>query len=99
MASPARSLPEAKFRRQTPVGPYIADFLSFRHSMIVEVDGGQHSPQADARRTAYLEREGFRLLQFWNTDALANTEGVITQISLSLREREEATKSPKGEGE
>lgn len=93
------AFPDAKFRRQTPVGPYIADFLSYRHMLIVEIDGGQHTPEADAARTCYLQREGFRILRFWNNDTLANTEGVLTQISLSLREREEAPQAPKGEGE
>jgi very-short-patch-repair endonuclease len=93
------AFPEARFRRQCPVGPYIADFLSFRHKLIVEVDGGQHTPQSDARRTAYLQREGFRILRFWNNDVLANTEGVLMQISLSLGEREGAQQARKGEGE
>lgn len=81
-----RCFPEAKFRRQTPVGPYFADFLSFRHRLIVEADGGQHAERAeqDLHRTAYLEREGFTVLRFWNTDILANTEGVLEQISEAL---------------
>jgi very-short-patch-repair endonuclease len=37
------AFPDAKFRRQSPVGPYIGDFLSFRHRLIVELDGGQHT--------------------------------------------------------
>ena len=78
------AFPDAKFRRQTPVGPYIADFLSFRHKLIIEVDGGQHTPEADAIRTRYLEREGYRIRRFWNNDVLANTEGVLALISLSL---------------
>ena len=55
------AFPDAKFRRQSPVGPYIADFLSFGHELIVEVDGGQHALQTerDARRTAFLEGQGF----------------------------------------
>ena len=81
-----RCFPEAKFRRQTPVGPYFADILSFRHMLIVEADGGQHAERSeqDLRRTAYLEREGFTVLRFWNTDILANTEGVLQQIAVVL---------------
>ena|SRR5688500_15517152 len=93
------ALPDAKFRRQSPVGPYIADFLSFRLKLIVELDGGQHAPEVDARRTRYLEREGYSVLRFWNNDVLANTEGVLSQISLSLREREGAPQARQGEGE
>ena len=81
-----RCFPEAKFRRQTPVGPYFADFLSFRHKLIVEADGGQHAERTeqDRRRTAYLESEGFTVLRFWNNDILANTEGVLHQIAEAL---------------
>jgi len=94
-------LPQEKFRRQSPVGPYFADFLSFAHKFIVEVDGGQHGEHTehDAARTAMLEREGYRVLRFWNNDVLENTDGVVEQISLSLREREGAAKRRKGEGE
>ena len=99
MARLRESFPGAKFRRQTPVGPYIADFLSFRHKLIVETDGGQHTPEVDARRAAYLQREGFHILRFWNNDVLANTDGVLTQISLSLREREGAPQARQGEGD
>jgi very-short-patch-repair endonuclease len=93
------AFPTAKFRRQSPVGPYFADFLSFRHKLIVEVDGGQHTAEIDARRTAYLEREGYRVMRFWNNDALENTDGVLRQISISLREGEEVPEAPKGKGD
>jgi len=89
VARAARGLSRGEVPPECPVGPYIADFLSFGHELI-ELDGGQHTPESDARRTAYLERQGFRVLRFWNNDALANTEGVLTQISLSLRDREGA---------
>lgn len=83
-----RTFPEAKFRRQSPVGPYIADFLSFRHRLIVEVDGGQHAEaaEADAQRTAYMEGEGYRVLRVWNNDVLANTGGVLQKIMFHLAE-------------
>ncbi|MEQ9663414.1 MAG: endonuclease domain-containing protein [Parasphingopyxis sp.] len=81
-------LPEAKFRRQVPLGPYIADFASHRHKLIVEVDGGQHGEPANAAkdmaRTGFLEGEGYRVLRVWNNDVLGNSEGVIEQIAASL---------------
>ena len=94
-----RQLEGLKFRRQVPLDGYIIDFVCFDARLIVEVDGGQHTPETDAIRTRHLEHEGYRVLRFWNNDVLANTEGVIMQISLSLREREEAAKPPKGEGD
>ena len=55
-----RRLAGYKFRRQRPIGPYVADFASIRHRLIIEVDGSQHADsEADARRTAWLERYGF----------------------------------------
>jgi very-short-patch-repair endonuclease len=57
-----------KFRRQVPLGHYIVDFVAFQSRLIVELDGGQHIERADydARRTAWLESQGFRVLRFWD---------------------------------
>lgn len=82
-----KQLPQAKFQRQSIVGPYFPDFLSFRHKLIVEVDGGQHSPEADAERTRFLEARGYRVIRFWNHDVLSNTDGVLRAIELALREQ------------
>jgi very-short-patch-repair endonuclease len=53
------------FRRQVPVGRYIADFLAPSIKLIVEVDGGYHAGDAmvrgDARRDRYLARLGYRV--------------------------------------
>src|SRR5581483_1370190 len=66
-----------KFRRQAPIGPYIVDFVCLERKLVVEVDGGQHARDGtDDRRTAWLEREGYRVIRFWNNDILRNTEGV-----------------------
>ena len=82
-----RQLAGVKFRRQAPVGPYIADFICLAAKLIVEIDGGQHaeSAEADAARTAWLEGQGFRVLRFWNNDAMANTDGVLEEILAALR--------------
>ncbi|MBB6309544.1 endonuclease domain-containing protein [Xanthobacter tagetidis] len=67
----------AKFRRQVPAGPYVADFLSFGHRLVVEADGGQHAGALrDAARDAFFRRSGFRVLRFWNNDnACCHTSG------------------------
>ena len=95
------TFPALKWRRQVPVGPYFADFFSFSEKLVIEVDGGKHAEAAsyDARRTEFLQAQGLTVLRFWNNDVLANTSGVMTQISLSLGEREGATPSRKGEGD
>ena len=70
-----------KFRRQAPVGPFIADFICFDARLVIEVDGGQHADSSsDARRDAWFAKNGFRVLRFWNNDVLLNTEGVLTAI-------------------
>lgn len=70
-----------RFRRQAPVGPYIADFLCFDPRLIIEVDGGQHAHSpSDEKRTAFLNRKGFYVLRFWNHDVLQRTEGVLLEI-------------------
>jgi very-short-patch-repair endonuclease len=74
-----------RFRRQHPIGNYIADFACTRHRLMVEADGGQHAEnEDDRRRTASLESEGWRVLRFWNNDILGNTEGVIEAILREL---------------
>jgi very-short-patch-repair endonuclease len=67
-----------RFRRQAPIGPYVADFACLAQRLIIEVDGGQHDSRAtqDDARTAWLERQGFRVLRFWNNEVLGNVEGV-----------------------
>lgn len=86
------AFPHARFRRQVPIGPYFADFLSVRLKLVVETDGGQHAGAADhdVARTQFLETQGYCVLRFWNNDVLANPEGVIAQISFFLREKEGA---------
>jgi very-short-patch-repair endonuclease len=74
--------------------------------LIVEVDGGQHSVSAsDARRTRYLNEQGFSVLRFWNNEVLDNTDGVLQALLLTLRNHPSpdwrfarATLSPEGRG-
>jgi very-short-patch-repair endonuclease len=83
-----RRLSRYKFRRQHPIGQYIADFACTRHALVIELDGGQHADSAaDARRTAWLENHGWRVIRFWNNDVLTNTEGVVEATLRVLRER------------
>ncbi len=76
-----RQLGGHKFRRQRPLGPYVVDFMCLEARLVVEVDGGQHSPDADRERDLYLEKQGFRVLRFWNNEVLENTDGVLARIA------------------
>jgi very-short-patch-repair endonuclease len=77
-----------KFRRQVPVGPYVADFLCYEKRLIVEVDGGQHSGSTrDKIRDRWFAANAFRVLRFWNNEVLANLEGVLAVIEEALRVR------------
>jgi very-short-patch-repair endonuclease len=72
-----------KFKRQQPVGKFIVDFVCFSGKLVVELDGGQHLDcDADRLRDDWLEREGFRVLRFWNNDVLTNIDGVIEMVSM-----------------
>ena len=75
------------FRRQLPIGPYIADFVCLDARLIIEIDGGQHaSTEAvrDAKRDAWLRSQGFTILRYWNNDVLTNLTGVLEHIADAL---------------
>jgi very-short-patch-repair endonuclease len=74
-----------KFRRQVPLGRYIADFVCHEARLIVEIDGGQHDPSlGEIERTRFLESEGYRILRFWNNEVLENLDGVYSTIAAEL---------------
>ena len=77
------------FRRQAPRGNAILDFVCLKHRLIVEVDGGQHNQQGhaerDMKREYHFERQGFRVLRFWNSDVDRNLGGVLSTIDNALK--------------
>jgi len=79
-------MPEAKFRRQVPMGPYFADLVSHRCRLVVEVDGGQHGEtvEQDAARTRFLNGRGYKVLRFWNNEVMDNLDGVLERIDQNL---------------
>ena len=76
---------DLRFRRQTPIGPYIVDFFCPLRRLIVEVDGGQHADGVDAardqERDAWLAAQGYRVVRVWNNDVMTNIEGVCVAIA------------------
>lgn len=73
-----------KFRRQVPLGDYVADFVCFEAKLVLELDGSQHAipEQAvfDARRTQALEAAGFRVARLWCSDLFKDREGALEFI-------------------
>jgi very-short-patch-repair endonuclease len=72
------------FRRQAPIGPYVVDFFCPAMRLIVELDGGHHNEDAtaerDRERQTWLEREGYRVLRFWNSEIARELNAVMDRI-------------------
>ncbi len=80
-----RRLGGFKFRKQQPIGPFIADFVCQEQRLIVEVDGSQHAESETARpRDAFLTSKGYRVLRVWNNDVTDNLSGVLAAILAAL---------------
>ncbi|MBV9247580.1 MAG: endonuclease domain-containing protein [Methylobacteriaceae bacterium] len=79
------------FRRQAPVGKYIADFVCHTAWLIVEVDGETHDFEERVRhdqvRDAWLVSRGFAVMRFMNEEVLQNLEGVSAAIGGMARTR------------
>jgi very-short-patch-repair endonuclease len=73
-----------KFRRQVPIGPYFADFACLSARLAIEIDGEAHGDERDHRRTAWLERAGYRVLRFAASDVDDSIEDVIEGIYLEV---------------
>jgi len=91
------------FRRQVPIGPFVADFCCHAHRLVIELDGGQHSEDSaaarDARRDRYLRDHGYRVLRFWNAQVFTEPDSVIDTIAAALAGPPRPTPTPPLEGE
>jgi very-short-patch-repair endonuclease len=76
-----------RFRRQHPIGPFIADFACHQAGLVIELDGGQHAlaKDKDAARTRWLERSGYRVLRFWNHDVLTQIDAVAQVVATAAQ--------------
>ena len=97
------------FRRQVPLGPYLADFVCLKHRLVIELDGDQHG-QADAMaydaaRTAFLQQQGYVVLRFWNHQVFREIDSVLDAIAAAISARQGSPStltpgpSPQGRGE
>jgi very-short-patch-repair endonuclease len=85
-----------KFRRQVPLGRFIADFLCAEAKLVVEVDGGVHRGRTDvdAVRDGVLKRSGLQVLRFTNDQAMRDPESVCAEIERVARQRLAGSSSP-----
>jgi very-short-patch-repair endonuclease len=84
----ARRLQGLKFRRQHPLGPFIADFYCAAHHLVIEVDGDIHDLQVeeDAARTHLLEDYGYRVIRFRNEEIEKNLDVVLSKIMSACKQ-------------
>jgi len=83
----SRRLAGFKFRRQVPIGTYVADFVCYDARLIIELDGSQHVDSAhDRKRDAWLSDDGYRVLRVWNNDLTHNEAGVLEAIWAALHQ-------------
>jgi len=87
----SRQIDGYKFRRQHEFGGFVLDFFCVSAKLAVELDGGQHLSEEglarDARRSAFLEANGIRVLRFTNTQVLGDSDAVLEAIARDLQDR------------
>lgn len=81
-----------KFRRQHPIGLYIADFYCHKLKLIIEVDGDYHLSDdqilKDSERTSSLNESGLQVIRFKNEDIIEDIESVFTKLRNEIKEIE-----------
>jgi len=79
-----RGLRGLKFRRQFPVGPFVADFCCYEIRLLIELDGEVHADEQgvarDRERDAYLRGQGFTILRFPNQRVFEDADGIVAEI-------------------
>ena len=87
-----------KFRRQSPIGRYIVDFVCFEKKLVVELDGGPHSQKVDKDelRSDWLRSQGFRVLRFWNHEVFEDLDPVLEVIWSALQDAPHPNPPPQG---
>jgi len=70
------------------MGPYHADFCSHPAKLVIEIDDATHALKSDSddARTHFLNREGYRVIRFWNNDVMENIDGVVVSVAGHLPE-------------
>lgn len=78
----------ARFRRETPIGPYIADFAWLSKKIVIEVDGDSHETDQglarDRVRNAWMKDQGYTVLRFDNADLIEAEDHVFLEIEKAI---------------
>jgi very-short-patch-repair endonuclease len=78
-----------KFKRQVPIGPFIADFACFQARLIVEVDGPDHDKpsrrERDQQRDAWFQDQGFAVFRMTGEEAIGGLDAALARLSLALK--------------
>jgi very-short-patch-repair endonuclease len=86
------------FRRQAPIGPYVVDFFCPAKRLIIELDGGHHNEDEEARRDRvrqdWLEQEGYRVIRFWNSEVASDLNAVLERFYVELHGSRDAEAAP-----
>jgi very-short-patch-repair endonuclease len=98
-----------KFRRQHPIGAYVADFYCAEDNLVIEIDGWHHFTEQgrnhDEARDRFMHLQGIRILRFTGKQVETETDWVLAQIDQVLRSSTQAPQPPtpsprvRGEGE
>ena len=84
----AGRLAGVEFRRQVPIGSFIADFVCHAARIVIELDGSQHNDAEHAARDEvrdrFIAREGYRVLRFWNFEVNSELNAVVDRIYIAL---------------
>jgi very-short-patch-repair endonuclease len=83
----SRSLSDFRFRRQFPIGNFIADFACPKSRLVIELDGAQHLDRTaqDTWRSKLIEQHGYKVIRFWDSEVLTDIAGVLERIEQALR--------------
>ena len=95
---------DCKFRRQHPIGIYIADFYCHKAKLVIEVDGSIHNldevKQNDKEKETYLINNGYSVKRFTNKEVMTQAETVLEKIKNIISEKlNEATDDKSNEGD
>jgi very-short-patch-repair endonuclease len=79
---------DLRFRRQFPIGNFIADFACPKARLVIELDGAQHLDRTaqDSWRTKMLGQHGYKVIRFWDSEVLTDIAGVLERIEKALRQ-------------